>query len=174
MPGDERYERTLHAAFADLRIRGEWFRFEGRLVDFIKALPPMPLAFSSVPRSREHDPELDADPIVKQATYRKYWKRRLSLISDAVQLVGLNRFARFVGTSSPDICNAVTGRNRRIFRAEWMAALMLVAPPHIVAELQKQEAEFLATFAISNGEIRERESKHSPALLELMDRELGQ
>ncbi len=38
--GGKAEERKLHARFADLRARGEWFRHEGQLADFIASLEP--------------------------------------------------------------------------------------------------------------------------------------
>jgi hypothetical protein len=38
MPGDQRKERSLHAAFKSLRAEGEWFRDEGSLSDLIDCL----------------------------------------------------------------------------------------------------------------------------------------
>lgn len=38
MPGDQRRERSLHAAFSGLRVEGEWFRDEGALSDMIEAV----------------------------------------------------------------------------------------------------------------------------------------
>jgi len=34
-PGTMRNERQLHAAFADLRITGEWFQCDDRILDFV-------------------------------------------------------------------------------------------------------------------------------------------
>jgi hypothetical protein len=33
-------ELRLHASYSDLRIHGEWFRLEGRLIDVVRDLPP--------------------------------------------------------------------------------------------------------------------------------------
>lgn len=38
MPGTRLDERRCHAAFADLRVQGEWFRAEPRLLEFIGLL----------------------------------------------------------------------------------------------------------------------------------------
>ncbi|MEP2742474.1 MAG: GIY-YIG nuclease family protein [Bauldia litoralis] len=37
-PGYVQREAELHAMFADLRVRGEWFRHEGRLASYITSL----------------------------------------------------------------------------------------------------------------------------------------
>lgn len=37
--GDRRAEARLHKKFARYRIKGEWFRLEGKLAEYIKALP---------------------------------------------------------------------------------------------------------------------------------------
>lgn len=34
-PGTRRNEKQLHAAFADLRLTGEWFQVDGRILDFV-------------------------------------------------------------------------------------------------------------------------------------------
>lgn len=39
-PADAKTEKRLHEIFADLRVRGEWFRLEDRHVDWILALKP--------------------------------------------------------------------------------------------------------------------------------------
>jgi len=39
IPGDARDERAFHARFANLRVRGEWFRPSDELLCFIAAMP---------------------------------------------------------------------------------------------------------------------------------------
>lgn len=39
MPGDESLEKKLHKKFAGLHVRGEWFRYEGELREYIQSLP---------------------------------------------------------------------------------------------------------------------------------------
>jgi hypothetical protein len=41
--GDLATEAARHAQFASLRHRGEWFKFEGALVDFVQTLTPAPV-----------------------------------------------------------------------------------------------------------------------------------
>lgn len=38
MPGTKALETELHARFHSLRVRGEWFRAEAPLLDFIRSL----------------------------------------------------------------------------------------------------------------------------------------
>lgn len=38
VPGSQDEERRLHRAFNPLHIHGEWFRFEGKLIDFVHYL----------------------------------------------------------------------------------------------------------------------------------------
>lgn len=42
MPGTHQDEKDLHRRFRDLRVRGEWFKFQGELKKFVAALPPLP------------------------------------------------------------------------------------------------------------------------------------
>lgn len=42
LPGTEAEEHELHTRFADLRLSGEWFRPEPRLLEFVAQLPPAP------------------------------------------------------------------------------------------------------------------------------------
>ncbi|HEV2557371.1 MAG TPA: GIY-YIG nuclease family protein [Microvirga sp.] len=37
-PGDDRREFALHHRFAEYRVRGEWFRLEGALLDYISGI----------------------------------------------------------------------------------------------------------------------------------------
>lgn len=37
--GPVHVEKQIHQRFKDMRLRGEWFRAERKLIDFIKALP---------------------------------------------------------------------------------------------------------------------------------------
>lgn len=39
VPGDENLERVIHSAFAESRLRGEWFRPSWALLEFIKLAP---------------------------------------------------------------------------------------------------------------------------------------
>jgi hypothetical protein len=41
LEGNIRYERELHARFADQRVNGEWFRHEGELAAWIEAGCPL-------------------------------------------------------------------------------------------------------------------------------------
>lgn len=44
--GDQAAERGFHRAFAELRVRGEWFRWSGILIEFVNTLPaPDPVLF---------------------------------------------------------------------------------------------------------------------------------
>lgn len=43
-PGTERHEAELHAQFASLRERGEWFRYEGDLLGYINSIRHAPHA----------------------------------------------------------------------------------------------------------------------------------
>jgi hypothetical protein len=38
IPGDAATEGTLHQRFAKLRVRGEWFRYEGALKEYVERL----------------------------------------------------------------------------------------------------------------------------------------
>lgn len=48
MPGDHDAERALHARFASLRLRGDWFACGPDLLDFVRAIPKP----SKAPRAR--------------------------------------------------------------------------------------------------------------------------
>lgn len=37
-PGSFELEKARHAEFADLRVNGEWFKYEGSLVDHVQKL----------------------------------------------------------------------------------------------------------------------------------------
>ncbi len=39
VPGDEELEARLHKRFAKLHVRGEWFRYEGALLEYVQSLP---------------------------------------------------------------------------------------------------------------------------------------
>jgi hypothetical protein len=52
LPGGREREAELHARFADLRVRGEWFRVEGALVDLIAKLEPLPKPTAQALRQR--------------------------------------------------------------------------------------------------------------------------
>lgn len=39
IPGGPQMERKMHARFAKLRIRGEWFRYKGELMEYVQSLP---------------------------------------------------------------------------------------------------------------------------------------
>lgn len=54
LPGGREREAELHARFADLRVRGEWFRAEGALAELLTRLDPVP----KVP-AREPKPPFD-------------------------------------------------------------------------------------------------------------------
>ncbi len=40
MNGTQKEERTIHKRFAELRIRGEWFRYQEPLISFIESIKP--------------------------------------------------------------------------------------------------------------------------------------
>lgn len=80
MPGDERYERQLHVLFAEYRIRGEWFRCEGKLAVFIAALPAMPSPEAQRPKARARLAMPAIDPIVAARV-----DRDLAIISAAAE-----------------------------------------------------------------------------------------
>ncbi len=46
--GDETTEGERHARFADYRQRGEWFRHEGELLEYISTLAPVPAKVPSL------------------------------------------------------------------------------------------------------------------------------
>jgi len=49
--GSEDCERALHQAFSDLHVVGEWFRYEGRMVDWCaKRSGSLPLPPGQIPR----------------------------------------------------------------------------------------------------------------------------
>lgn len=39
IPGSQKTERSFHRAFDNLRVRGEWFRWEGDLIEFVNRQP---------------------------------------------------------------------------------------------------------------------------------------
>jgi predicted DNA-binding transcriptional regulator AlpA len=79
LPGDEREEKSFHSRFADLRVRGEWFRFAGALALFLSdtfpALPSNAIApFAPIDQVRARrltDPEVLAFAgVSRHALYR--------------------------------------------------------------------------------------------------------
>lgn len=48
-PGDMKLERQRHRQFADLRVHGEWFRYEGPLIQWIQALREAPCGTTNTP-----------------------------------------------------------------------------------------------------------------------------
>jgi hypothetical protein len=83
--GDAVVEAARHAQFADLRVRGEWFRFEGEVADFVASLPPYVR-----PTKRAGDGPLGV------------WIRRNGLT--------LTRFADIVGTSEASLSRICAGK----------------------------------------------------------------
>ena len=91
VPGDERYEKTLHRAFADYRIRGEWFRCEGRLATFLSSLPFLPEDVRSVSRRRVAD--LKQPVRIDSQAMRSLHLRWLAIFRDIIDAYGAKRFA---------------------------------------------------------------------------------
>lgn len=58
--GGREQERALHERFAELRIRGEMFRREGALQDYIETLPPPPSPPPRPPRRKAKHSTEDA------------------------------------------------------------------------------------------------------------------
>lgn len=69
--GGESRESLLHRQFEDLRMRGEWFRAEQALIDFINESIPEGVAF------RKHYPRTRDEYLAGiMGVNPDYWKRR--------------------------------------------------------------------------------------------------
>lgn len=62
IPGGADVERNLHAAFEAYRVRGEWFRLEGHLADYIATM--------AAQSSRESSHETQSDAALREALER--------------------------------------------------------------------------------------------------------
>ena len=91
VPGDERYEKTLHRAFAEYRIRGEWFRCDGRLAAFLSLLPSLPEDVR--PPSKRRIPDLRQPVRIDSQAMRSIYLRWLAVFRDIVDAYGAKRFA---------------------------------------------------------------------------------
>lgn len=129
MPGDERYERILHEHFAELRIRGEWFRHADRLAEFIAALPAMPTKMRAPSRVRSRSKqEPRRMPEALRVAVAKQWQEQLTLIAAAVRAFGVGRFAVLAETTVSHIESALHERGNRRWAAEWTLILRDVVP----------------------------------------------
>lgn len=120
MPGDERYERMLHQAFAEYRIRGEWFRLDGELRSFISLLPEM---FDESQRQSRQRQTKEVEATYDEATAEYYARYLLPMIRDAVDAIGVVRFAEIVGARRGDVVRALYQRGR-YFSIDWFVELL--------------------------------------------------
>jgi hypothetical protein len=133
MPGDERYEHALHEAFAEYRIRGEWFRHEGRLAQFIALLPVFPRIADSLRATAQAERRVQKAALLAEAkragreVERRYKREVLPLICDAIRDYGVDEFAKLVGARRGDIVRAMSQRGRYI-RVEWLMRLGAAVP----------------------------------------------
>lgn len=130
MPGDERYEKILHAQFAEHRIRGEWFRCEGQLATFVSMLPAMYALHERVPRVRQSKPDSKPD-----RELIKYIERIVyPLIREIIFDFGVREFAELAATKPHIIRRAVWNQGYRI-PIEWAMWAGVIASPDRKLEL---------------------------------------
>lgn len=119
IPGDERYESTLHDRFAAHNVAGEWFKHEGELASFLELLPSVNIDVEA-PRFRQRvKPSLTAEQKAAIAKQHREW---LTAVRNAVYALGVGNFAEVVGADRGDVIRALN-ENGRYFRHDWWLAL---------------------------------------------------
>ncbi len=126
MPGNEHYEAALHRAFDEYAIRGEWFRLEGKLEQFVSLLPEFPA--SEKKYARELKAEQPQPRRLNKAAFDKHWQEMLALIREAVDFVGIDKFAAAVGAQRGNVANALHERHNRHFHYRWFCSLLEMLP----------------------------------------------
>jgi hypothetical protein len=147
MPGDERYEASLHERFASHRMQGEWFRRDGDLATFIEMVASIPAPSTARPRKRAKadlkaftpDPEREAEFQSLVADYE-------AKVKEVVMRIGPAKFAEFYGVKTYMVVHAINKMNGRRFPAEWLTAFKHLASPSDHALVAK------ATMAMSRCE----------------------
>lgn len=129
MPGDPDTERALHAAFAGLRVRGEWFRYGSALQDLVAGIQRTggrPDGFGD--RCwRLRDPESPEGLLARvvETAYRRAFQHAVGAVADLLRgatpaeaerlLAGANRAAfdlRFSDDRHPDYTREFLARSR--------------------------------------------------------------
>lgn len=89
MPGDMATERELHEQFAALSIRGEWFRYEGRLQELVAGLRESNGQTDDYGDRcwrmwSENSPEFMLGRVVETA-FRRGWQQAIGAIADLIR-----------------------------------------------------------------------------------------
>lgn len=170
MPGDEQFEADLHRHFAEYAIRGEWFRFEGRLAALIGLLPEM-LSNAKVPRRRSERQRVRQ---LNRAAFEKHWEQLLGLIRDVVLSIGVDEFAKLVGSRRSDVVRAIYGGRGRHFALVWFVHLCQVATVEQMRPIFELMVEPLGVRLIVDEAAEENARRHLEALRESIRSHFGE
>lgn len=132
IPGDERYEHVLHRHFAEYRIKGEWFRCEGRLAQFVELLPSLP-AHVRPPSPRREEAARKAMeprgvPLIHHPAMKAHWRAQREMMWQAVVDYGVDEFAKLVKSTRALVFSSFREDSRHRVRAEWVSQLCASIP----------------------------------------------
>lgn len=97
-------EGAFHARFADLRIRGEWFRFDSEMMTFVPPAPAAEALSDIVSRAREES-RTEVAELVETIWHSYRWKTRREIAKQVATLLKIKRSRA---------SNLVQGRSRVI------------------------------------------------------------
>lgn len=142
VPGDARYESALHSTFRENHIRGEWFRLDGRLREFVDLLPQWEHAPPRVRRTKPEQPSVRLTEEEKRSV-RDHWIAHLALLRAAVVDYGIDKFAALVGSRRGIVASALYENGRVRFAAKWWHALREVTTPEHIKRIVEHQASLV-------------------------------